>query len=151
MPEGALTFTARGAPITPSDLDAVELATGVVLPADYRAFMLAHNGGVPSRASFAVDGYGRGRVRRFCSARDPDDLAIAWRLFKHPDDPRLPPEFIPIARCDGGALVCLAVSGEAAGAPFIWDHAGEADEGYTYANLHPAGSTLGEFLAALTS
>src|SRR5688572_2987530 len=40
------------APISDADLAMVEHRLGLALPADYRQFLLEHNGGVPKRTEF---------------------------------------------------------------------------------------------------
>lgn len=53
------------APVTEEHLDALEEHLGTPLPPDYRAFLLAHNGGVPARTTFAyTNNKGRSRTAR---------------------------------------------------------------------------------------
>src|SRR4051812_3939163 len=43
------------APVVGMELDALEVVLGLALPADYRAFLLAHNGGIPRYNKFLRD------------------------------------------------------------------------------------------------
>src|SRR5262249_45760986 len=53
------------APITEPLLDAVEAHLGVPLPPEYRALLLAHNGGVPARNTFTyTNNKGRKKTAR---------------------------------------------------------------------------------------
>lgn len=44
-----------GPPLAESDVVALKLTLGVILPADYRAFLLRWNGGVPEPADFPIE------------------------------------------------------------------------------------------------
>jgi hypothetical protein len=62
----------------------------------------------------------------------------------------MPPEHIPIARCEGGDFLTLVVDGSARGQVFYWFHEEEGDETFTYDNLYFVASSLDELIAGLT-
>jgi uncharacterized protein (TIGR02996 family) len=66
-----LTFAGGGPPVGPEFLAAIEAKYGHPLPADYAAFLLLHNGGVPSRRGL-WPGHDEqyGEVARFYSSDD---------------------------------------------------------------------------------
>jgi uncharacterized protein (TIGR02996 family) len=77
--------------LTPSDLDWIERRFRLTLPADYRAFLLIHNGGNPNPDHFRIPGrrYDPGyyeAVNNLCSvwsASEPEidsDFDLVWRL-----------------------------------------------------------------------
>jgi cell wall assembly regulator SMI1 len=116
-------------PATDADLDLFEHRLGLSLPEEYRAFLLAHNGGVPRRNAFAhVNQKGQRRdtwVRWLYSLGregliDPEvsDLETAYQ-----DRPSgLPAGMVPVGDAyflgnDGS--VCLACAGPDAGKVFF--------------------------------
>lgn len=142
-----LRFTEEGAPLRDADLDAFEQQVGVRFPAEYRAFLLAHNGGRVEPRTFAEDS--SGLIQYFLSIGPPIDAARVWDTFKHREYPRMPPEHIPIAECDNGDLVTMVIDGPRCGEIFHWDHEEEGDETYTYDNLTFIATSLDELLAGL--
>jgi hypothetical protein len=77
--------------LTPADLDWVERRFHLTLPADYRAFLLLYNGGIPAPDHFRIPGrqYDPGyyeAVNNLCSvwsASEPQidsDFDLVWRL-----------------------------------------------------------------------
>jgi ankyrin repeat protein/cell wall assembly regulator SMI1 len=116
-------------PVTEAEVALFERRLGLSLPAEYRAFLLAHNGGVPRRTTFAhVSDQGRRRdtwLRRLYSLGrdgliDPGvpDLEAAYR-----DRPRgLPAGVIPVGDAyflGNEGCVCLAWDGPDAGKVFF--------------------------------
>lgn len=143
----ALQFYEEGAPLQDEDLDAFENRVGVRFPAEYRAFLLAHNGGRVEPRTFGDEW--DGTIQYFLSIGPPFDATYAWETFRHPDYPRMPPEHIPIAYCEGGNLLTIVVEGPHRGQIFYWDHEEEGDETYTYDNLRFVATSLDELLASL--
>lgn len=110
----AVTFSAEGPRIVDADVAAFEAKLGHRLPEDYRTFLLAHNGGRPSRRTFDYDKkdltllncfLGLGREDEGVGLEEPWELSREW----------LPPEILTIGYDDGGAQIALAVSGPHAG------------------------------------
>lgn len=115
-----------------------EARHGVVLPQDYRQFLLAHNGGLPQNNTDGVRAF-------FCL-----DEHETWSLDRWANTAarkRLPDEMLPIAADAHGNLYCLAWRGESAGAVFFADMeqhpAAEADGAPVLTRL---ASTFTEFL-----
>lgn len=111
------------------DIQDLERLLGSPLPDDYRAFLVKHNGGVPTPAVFAFlqDGVQyHGEVRLFFSATGtgPDSIRGILTIYKQ----RVPAGFLPIAADSCGNLVCLVLEGEQAGKVYFWDHEFECDE-----------------------
>lgn len=104
-----------------SDIAAFERETGVTLPADYRAFLLANNGGVPDRARYdTVDGKVSGLVKCFISidGRKEGSLSDEFESFT---GSWIPANLIPIAVNPGDDdRVVLSVSGKDAGSVYNW-------------------------------
>jgi len=105
-----------------NDLDDFEKDANIILPAEYRSFLLRHNGGLPSPDVIDVKGapgsptdvqvfFGIGRPV------ESSDLQWNRRTFVE----RLPSKWLPIARDSGGNLFCLSVSGPDAGSVMYVD------------------------------
>jgi hypothetical protein len=112
-------FTRRGPEVTESDADSFEQRFGVVLPRDYRAFLLEVNGGRTARTHREFD---RGILNGLLSLNDPDesfDLA-AWNERVRED--LKTPDLIIVGVDDGGGRILLAVSGDHAGEVWFQVH-----------------------------
>lgn len=123
-----MEFTKVGPPVSEADVASFEVQVGASLPADYRAFILTTNGGVPSRnviddpvrAFVGVEGFfSLGPVHGDLSMAD----ALATWDGRHPDG------MLPIALCGGSNLLLLTLRGQTTHPVYYWEHDGEADEG----------------------
>ena len=139
-------------PLSESDIAEVESRLGFRLPAQYRDFLLAHNGGRPEPRRFAI------------SSEKPDDRSVVHWFFcvkegnaydlltwaRRTAD-RIPPELLPVAIDPFGNLICLSVSGVNVGKVYFWDHEKEAREGEPpgYDNVYLVADSFQEFLDSL--
>jgi hypothetical protein len=143
------------APLTETDLVAVENRIGRPIPASYRAFLLRHNGGRPEQPSdFSMRDPATGRdqigtVDRFLGVNADEFFNLEDYLKTYAD--RIPPNFFPIAYDPGGNLIVIATEGDIAGAIYFWDHEFEADEGQppTDRNLYHISDSLNGLLDQL--
>ena len=151
MSEPTLHFDEQGAPLQDADLDAFEQRVGVRLPIEYRSFLKMHNGGrvEPSTLCMEAGAYSTGHIQYFLSIGPPMNVEPKWEMFKDPARARMPPEHIPIAKCEGGDYLTLVVDGPKRGQIFYWNHEEEADEAYTYDNLYFVAASLDDLLAGL--
>lgn len=94
------------------------------LPADYREFLLEHNGGFPTPDCVLVDESGRRTVTDvFCFFALGDErpwASVEWNLDTLAA--RLPKDTLPIGRDSCGNLWLIGLGGEQAGAVYFWDH-----------------------------
>jgi|LakMenE01Jun11ns_1017448.scaffolds.fasta_scaffold9792550_2 hypothetical protein len=156
--------------LTETEVREFENLHGVVLPAGYRSFLITTNGGDPEPDCFMFR-TDRGRVSWvrleffFAIHTQPHaksglslntDLEILWRTFKSPNDPRMPPEMMPIGACSGN-LACICLFGDKVGNVFYWDHENEFDvngiepdgspvAGSPWQNCHFVANTFSDFL-----
>lgn len=127
-------ITEEGPKSTESDIISLERELGASLPPDYRKFLLAHNGGLPT--PFVID------IEEFIES--PTDVQVffgigrkiqssdlRWNRYTFRD--RIGPGFLPIACDSGGSLFCLALSGESRGAIYYVDFAHGKAEVYAVA------------------
>ncbi len=128
-----------------------EARIGRVLPADYRAFLLQHNGGRPVPADFVISAEGgTDTLHHTYGLHDgPSSFSLldAYETYLG----RVPPALLPIADDPGGNQICLGIDGEHRGAVFFWDHEREADGGElpSFDNVTPVAPSFAAFLAAL--
>jgi hypothetical protein len=109
---------------------AFEHQLNIILPADYRNFLLTHNGGYPKPNHFWIPNHPFPNQRSdlniflgFCPG-SVYDIIITYDVYKG----RMPEELIPIADDPGGNVICLAIKGENTGKIYFWYH---EDEGET--------------------
>jgi hypothetical protein len=105
-------FTERGPEVTEGDVDGFEQRFGVVLPRDYRAFLLEVNGGRTAKTHREFDG---GILNDLLSLNEPhggSNLA-AWNERFRKD--LKTPDLIIVGVDDGGGQILLAVSGDHSG------------------------------------
>lgn len=125
------------------------------LPEDYRNFMLAHNGGEPSRRVFKYKNhsgpYAGSSVRYFFAFSSDEDYSIKDYFVEFVSNNRMPGDLVPIGTDEGGNLVCIAVKGPNTGKIYFWDHEEEAEEGQeaSYNNLFLVADSFKEFLESL--
>jgi hypothetical protein len=112
-------FKERGPEITDSDVDGFERRFGVVLPRDYRAFLLEVNGGRTAKTHREFD---RGILNQLFSLNEPKesrDLA-AWSERVRKD--LKTPDLIIVGVDDGGGRILLGVNGDHAGEVWFQVH-----------------------------
>jgi hypothetical protein len=111
------------------DLVEFEGKLGVTLPADYREFLLEHNGGTPKPNMFFIsdeEGYGIAKYLFSVHAR-PRYASLVWNW--EASRGRVPATLLPIGGDPFGNLICISLGGDDKGAIYFWDHEREADEG----------------------
>jgi hypothetical protein len=148
----ALQFYEHGALLEDADLDQFEARVGVKLPPDYRRFLKEHNGGRvrPRRIPIQDGPFPTALIQYFLSINGPTFIDKDFEHVKDPDHPRMPPEHIPIAECEGGDYLTLVIDGPRRGQIFYWNHEEEGDETYTYDNLYFVAGSIEQLLASLT-
>lgn len=136
-----------GPPLTPEALRSFEKKHGVALPASYREFLLATNGGRPERDLLTVQGFegnAPSRIHLFFGLNDPvESCNLDWNLEVFGD--RIPAGLLPVGTTEGVDKICLFVQGEQAGAVVYWD--GHAREGER--NLYFLAEDFASFLSSL--
>lgn len=140
-------------PITPATLDRVERRIGRSIPAVYREFLLAHNGGWPEPGDFEIT-HGNERMAHVSvdwffpvDAAAGVDLEEILTIYRG----RYPEELFPFACDPGGNLICIAVTGEKAEQIWFWDHEEEVEEGEDpgWDNLYYVAPNFSAFLERL--
>jgi hypothetical protein len=109
-------------PVEPARLRAFEARIGAALPEDYRAFVLAHNGGCPVPCDFLISAAeGESSLHHTYGLHDgPAYLRLDDALDSY--GPQLPEGLLPIADDPGGNAICLGLVGAARGRVYFWDH-----------------------------
>ncbi|MBK9266108.1 MAG: SMI1/KNR4 family protein [Polyangiaceae bacterium] len=128
-----------------------ETRRGVLLPAEYKAFLLKSNGGWPTPNVFEVpEWHGHGNaVMSFYGIHDGEKVdRLEWACEVY--DERIPADLIPIADDANGNAICIGWKGEREGKIYFWDHEDEIDENgcfrQDYRNVYLMANSLQEFL-----
>ena len=141
--------------LNPERLAKLESEWDCHLPDDYRAFLLAHNGGEPDRWDYEIPLLDHGEpseagLQVGFGIQEPwgSPANILWVLEAYAG--RLPDGFLPIARDPGGNLFALRVRGEPAGEVWFWDHEREhrVSGEELLASMSRVASSFTEFVAA---
>ncbi|MGZ3460387.1 MAG: SMI1/KNR4 family protein [Archangium sp.] len=136
-----------GPPLNEEDVRSFEKEHGLTLPASYREFLLATNGGRPERDLFklnGLEGNPLGRIHIFFGLNDPiASCNLDWNLDTFGD--RIPANLLPIATTEGIDKICLSVTGHRTGAIFYWDGHARAGE----RNLYPLADDFASFISSL--
>lgn len=145
-----IPFLQPGPPISEADVSAVERRLGIVFPAEYRDFLLTHNGGEvePLRFSFVYDDGepGDAEVTSFQSIGVEDGLNdLEGTVFFQRDELDLPNHLIPIAFCDEDEIL-LAVAGDDAGKVYLWYI---IESGFDGSHFQRVADSFQQFLKAL--
>jgi SMI1-KNR4 cell-wall len=130
-------------PLDPARLATFEARLGATLPADYRRFLIAHNGGklVPTEVVFPGEDEPFADLHLVFGLHDgPHGLESVFNNVRSD----IPAEMIAVAEMYGGNLLCVGLRGEMRDKVYYWEH--NAPEGLERTVL--AGS-FDQFLAAL--
>jgi hypothetical protein len=136
-----------GPPLDEKVLGSFEKKQSLALPAPYKEFLLATNGGRPERDLFKIkglEGDAPGRIHIFLGLNDPvASCNLDWNIDVFGD--RIPADLLPIATTEGVDKICLRVAGARVGAIFYWD--GHARGGER--NLYLLADDFTSFLSSL--
>jgi hypothetical protein len=125
-----------------------ERESGITLPADYRDFLLKHNGGHPVKCRFTIPALREEALLEYLFAIDgPAGANLEDQLSEWADE--MPEGFLPIGRDRGGAIIIMGTMGEYADQIFYWDHQHRFVQSSAEANTYPVGKSFATFLAGL--
>lgn len=141
--------SARFGRCTERGLLAFERRIGRKLPADYRAFLLEHNGGTPDATLVKVRGVSSAVKRLHGLHNGPSWARLESLRRSHAG--RVPAGLLPIGADPFGNVFCLGLAGRWRGKVWFWDHEGEADEDEPprVDNLKLVAASFASFLAKL--
>jgi hypothetical protein len=147
----------RGPIVAEKDVRALEEIVGARLPDDYRAFLLAVNGGrtTEDHVQFTVRN-GESNLNSLYSVAETEtarDLAWHAKMMRE----RLPREVIPIGYDDFGSAVCVVLAGERRGEVWFFDTLNERPEDanprvewFKRRDMVRLASSFREFMGSLT-
>lgn len=143
----------QGAKITLEQLSTLEAKMGVVLPDDYKLFLLKKNGGYLNPATFeftGTDGLPNSTmIKHFFAIEGEPAVDLETNTRFYAESGRIPNGVLPIAEDLAANLICLDVSDSVVkGTIYFWDHELELEkEGYE--NLAPISRSFSQFIALL--
>jgi cell wall assembly regulator SMI1 len=138
--------------LTVSTIQKLERNLKILLPEEYRNFLLEHNGGKPKPNVFPLPENpidSNAIVDWFFSITEDNIYSLEWyyKTMKN----RIPSELLPIATDPGGNLICIQVSGSNIGRLYFWDH---EQEPFTnpddYSTLLMLANNFDEFIDSFT-
>lgn len=138
-------------PTSPTAIAQFEARWGVLLPVEYKEFLLKSNGGMPTADVFDIPGFhGQGSsLNSFYGIHDGPEhhqLDHAYQVHRE----RIPADLIPIAYDAFGNEICIGWKGKRRGKIYFWDHEDELDENglsrQDYRNVFLVANSLQEFL-----
>jgi len=139
-----MKIESEGPPIGPKDISEIESALGAELSAEYRDFLLLHNGGIPTPDTVDVPGAPQmptDVLVFFGIRRSTETSNLSWNLAlisnRCPDC-----HVLPIACDSGGNLFCLKVERGVAAEVLYCDLGAECA-------IYPVAPTFGQFLNGL--
>jgi hypothetical protein len=151
-----VSFTKSLRPVTAVAVGKAEGELGVAFPEDYRAFLLAVNGGVPTPHEFAMAKPGRPGERigvdlffGVAAKRRTNDLRYEQEQIIGRTD-SLPKGFVVIGFDGGGAPYFIATTGKRAGGIYFFDPSGFLDPGGD-PKLYLAASSFTDLLARMAA
>lgn len=141
------------APTSREEIHRFEMRRGIVLPQEYRNFLLQSNGGAPEPDSFDVPGWTHkaSGMQRFFGIRkgDVNDLDRTCEVYRD----RIPNELLPIASDSFGNIIAIGIRGQRRAKIYFWDHEDELDENglhrQDYSNVFLLANSIDEFLNKL--
>jgi len=131
-------------------IDEAERKLRVVLPEDYRAFLLRYNGGRPKPNLFPIRGLENnpfGGLHFFHGLDwEIESINLDWnfRILAG----RIPSNFLSIATDTTGNQICLSLKGQDNGTMYYWDHDAEHAPP-TYDNVYFIAASFRAFLDSI--
>lgn len=148
-----IQITDSKTPLSNSEIVEFEDEMGIVLPTQYRQFLLKFNGGHPTPCEFGFrrGAYGRSMVSEFWAIHEgPSSLKWQFDAFKTREK-RIADDLMSIACDPSGNQICLGINGNRNGQVFFWDHEEENDEDEPEHNVYLIAPSFDEFLNGLTT
>lgn len=134
-----------------AQLLSLERTAGLMLPAPYRSFLLAHNGGRPASRRFTTkDGKIESMISRFLPISDDAEDNLLEEIEGITQAGQIPPNLIPIAIDPADDRVVISVGGPDAGKVYYWSWGAEPDPvscSYEYMSL--IANDFSEFISVL--
>lgn len=148
-----IRFQSPSGSIDESRIASLERNLGATLPADFRNFLLGHNGGkrpTPCMIDYVgVDGFrSRALIAEFLGVESPSESDIFKTYSFYLNDERIPDCAVPIAKDIAGNLFCIRTDPANFGAVCFWDHELELSN-EPEGNLALVAGSFSEFVSLL--
>ena len=119
-----IEFLNEKEPLTPSDIDAVEVALGFKFPEQIRKLYLAHNGGMPMPNCFEQKGeyWSVNEIYSLKYGTKGSSLERCYIMVVVGGEEYFPRGLVPFAQDGGGDLFCFRVGGAREGSICCWLH-----------------------------
>jgi hypothetical protein len=146
-------------PPAPQDqLAAFEAQLGQVLPADYRRFLVACNGGWVGEKFLEFEGLGSdgsnvgAMLHHIGGLRQESHYSLFWNRKCY--EGRIPDSLVWIMDDPSGNAICLDVAGEHRGRVYFWDHENEPESDWdgrveTAGNIELLANSFTDFVAGV--
>jgi hypothetical protein len=151
------TISQAGPRLSPERLKILEDRLGSPLPAEFHAFLLSTNGGIPTPDHYRIEGHLDTPFSDVQTIFGVDTPAEHDNLENVLDDlrERIPPGFLPVGHSSTNDFVCVSLHNRDAGTMYFWDSWGESvpDESKRsgYSNLYFVADNFSVFLHSLAS
>ncbi len=140
-----IAIITRGKAIDVEAIDNLQAICGLFLPKDYTSFLKEFNGGIPEPNIFEKEGKKEVSlsVNTFfgIGLDSINDICIQLNELKE----RIPQGCLPIARAEGGDILCLNLANDNYGQIFLWEHEREL-ECNSISNMEKLALTFDELL-----
>jgi len=134
-----------------SEIQQFEQRIGSTLPADYRNFLIANNGGRPNPSAFSFTTcqgkHEDSSVHYFFGIHDGRIGSLEGKAVLRGQ--RIPTDFLPIATDAFGNLILIGLGSQNQGKVYFWDHEQEEDEP-SLRNISEIAETFAGFVNALS-
>ena len=117
-----MTLEDHGPKVSETAIATLEASLGSPLPSEYREFLIASNGGVPTPDTIDIPGFPESPTDvqvLFGVGRSVESSCLEWNLRTLAE--RLDPELMPIACDSGGNVFCLSLRSPNNGAVLYCD------------------------------
>ena len=117
-----MTLEDRGPKVAETAIASLEESLGSPLPSEYREFLIASNGGVPTPDTIDIPGFPESPTNvqvLFGVGRSVESSCLQWNLRTLAE--RLDPKLVPIACDSGGNVFCLSLRPPDSGAVLYCD------------------------------
>ena len=136
-------------PITEADILSLEKDFNIILPVEYKNFLMENNGGEPQSHDYQVNGEYFDDIGWFFGIREyPATHDLKTENIESQN--AIPPHYFCIGVSYGGNLICLSLKEEEFGSIYRWDHETANYDGEPWEdNMTKICDSIGQFIEML--
>jgi len=138
------------ATINENDINCFEKRFGIVLPEDYKRFLIKYNGGKPSPRRFkTIDNKTITSLLLILPLADIQSENLASNYISFNQGNKIPKNLLPIGQDPIKNKICMSIGGEDVGYIYYWDMDEDFGNAPSYDNMFLVAKSFTDFINSL--